>query len=121
MTLYYEKCNKNVFDYLPLSFHVSDAGSNGYKNFVENYRKQKTNRNLWIVKPGEFSNRGTGITVCKNIHEINNLVPHSSSTKTIIIQKYIERPLLYNGRKFDIRHFIMITSFFGEIKGYWYR
>jgi len=34
---------------------------------------------------------------------------------------YIDRPLLINGRKFDIRVFAMLTSTNGVLKGYLYR
>lgn len=40
---------------------------------------------------------------------------------TYIIQSYINKPLLYNGRKFDIRHFMLLTSVNGSLKAYWYR
>lgn len=40
--------------------------------------------------------------------------------RTFILQKYIEKPLLYNRRKFDIRHYIMISCINGNFKGYWY-
>ena len=40
---------------------------------------------------------------------------------TYIIQSYINRPFLYNGRKFDIRHYMLITSINGIMKVYWYR
>jgi tubulin polyglutamylase TTLL1 len=40
--------------------------------------------------------------------------------KTFIIQKYL-KPFLYNNRKFDIRHYLLITSVNGLIKGYWYK
>jgi hypothetical protein len=33
---------------------------------------------------------------------------------------YIDRPLLYNNRKFDIRHYMMISNFFGVTRAYWY-
>ena len=40
---------------------------------------------------------------------------------TYIVQSYINRPFLYNNRKFDIRHYIMLTSVNGQVKAYWYK
>ena len=34
-------------------------------------------KNLWIVKPGENTNRGHGITVCKSIDEVKNILEAS--------------------------------------------
>lgn len=31
-------------------------------------------RNIWIVKPGENSNQGRGITVIDEIYELNNII-----------------------------------------------
>jgi hypothetical protein len=33
---------------------------------------------------------------------------------------YIDRPMLYNNRKFDIRHYMLITNLFGITRAYWY-
>ena len=41
-------------------------------------------------------------------------------TKTFIVQLYIDRPFLYQRRKFDIRHFILITHLHGIMRGYWF-
>jgi hypothetical protein len=47
---------------------------------------------------------------------------HGDGTpKTYILQKYIERPLLYRRRKFDLRHYMMLSCAHGRMKGYWYR
>eukprot|EP00826_Nyctotherus_ovalis_P016005 TRINITY_DN14603_c0_g1_i3.p1 TRINITY_DN14603_c0_g1~~TRINITY_DN14603_c0_g1_i3.p1 ORF type:complete len:137 (-),score=19.96 TRINITY_DN14603_c0_g1_i3:171-581(-) len=39
---------------------------------------------------------------------------------TYIIQKYIEKPFLFEKRKFDIRCFALVTSINGIIKAYYY-
>ena len=39
---------------------------------------------------------------------------------TTIIQKYIEKPLLFKNRKFDIRVFLLVVSQNKRIKGYFY-
>jgi tubulin polyglutamylase TTLL1 len=33
---------------------------------------------------------------------------------------YLDRPFLYNNRKFDIRHYMMIANIFGVTRAYWY-
>jgi hypothetical protein len=36
--------------------------------------KYPLQRNIWIVKPGENTNRGNGISVCSDLNEIRQLV-----------------------------------------------
>lgn len=40
--------------------------------------------------------------------------------RTYIIQKYLEKPLLYKSRKFDIRVYAMTTTSNGNLQGYFY-
>lgn len=73
-----------------------------------------------------MTNRGNGIRYCKDLNEIKPIVKkketHPNGTlKTFLIQSYIDRPLLYKGRKFDIRHYIMISSINGKLRGYFYQ
>mgnify|MGYP000035318433 CR=1 FL=1 len=80
---------------------------------------------MWIVKPGEFSNRGNGISICYSLDDIHIRLKgrersSDGNPRTFIIQKYLEKPLLYKGRKFDIRHFLLLTCFNGIIKAFWY-
>lgn len=40
--------------------------------------------------------------------------------RTYIIQKYLEKPLLYKSRKFDIRVYAMTTTSNGNLQAYFY-
>ena len=86
----------------------------------------KKPRNIWIIKPGENSNRGNGIKMCLSLDEIKKVLKkrdryQDGTYRTYIVQAYIERPLLYFKRKFDLRHYMMITCINGIVKGYWYK
>lgn len=80
----------------------------------------KSINKLWIIKPGENTNRGKGIQVWENIKQIRDYI-NSNTRSSYIIQKYITNPLLIDGRKFDIRWFAVFTSVNGMKKGYFYQ
>ncbi|OMJ85917.1 hypothetical protein SteCoe_12694 [Stentor coeruleus] len=126
MKKYYSAIKSEIYDKIPITFNVSGENDPEYKDFIkvfnkyDSYRgKKKSFQNLWIVKPGEFTNRGQGITVCKNLSEIIAILKPAES-KSYILQKYIEKPLLINKRKFDIRCYALVTSINGVIQGYFY-
>lgn len=63
--------------------------------------------------------------MCDNLQDIKKIINSrekhpNGNVKTYIVQLYIDKPLLYNKRKFDIRCYMMITSVNGNIRGYWY-
>ena len=68
-------------------------------------------KNLWIMKP-ENENRGRGIELISNYKQLLANLAGKLKGETFIIQKYIERPLLYQGRKFDIRVLALIDNDF---------
>lgn len=136
MKIFYEKHDKDVFEFLPLTFVVSTPSDfdasflefvSQYK-ILENARKESASsfRNLWIIKPGEDSNRGRGVYVMDNLPKIRdfmkmNAFKDNGERRSFVIQKYIECPLLYKNRKFDIRVFMLVTWINGRIRGYFYK
>lgn len=90
----------SLYNFAPMAFNLP----NDYKKFVAEYSKQKKGqRNLWICKPADQS-RGRGIFLFR---ELNDLTYNCAT----VVQKYIPNPLLISGYKFDLRLYVLVTSF----------
>lgn len=53
-----------------LNEHSEEEYDSEEEKDEEEFYKVTIPKNIWIMKPGENSNRGTGIVVCKNLREI---------------------------------------------------
>ncbi|KFH10037.1 Tubulin-tyrosine ligase family protein [Toxoplasma gondii MAS] len=60
-------------------------------------------KRVWICKPKD-SSRGRGIFLTNSVEDIRY-------TDNLVVQEYIANPLLLNGRKFDLRLYVLVTSF----------
>ena len=80
------------------------------RNFVD---KKMKNDNNNIVKNNNANNNKniiyTNISQQRGCQVLKNNNPQTYQNSTIIIQKYIEKPLCYNGRKCDMRLWVMLT------------
>ena len=87
------------FNYMPRTYIMPYDKKIVEKKFL-NYTI-KTN-NLYIVKP-KVSSRGRGIHLFDN---------YKNSVKDdVLISKYISNPHLINGKKYDIRLYVLVTGF----------
>ncbi|CAD8205623.1 unnamed protein product [Paramecium pentaurelia] len=145
MRNYFKIIKEDYTKYIPITFHIQQGMTDTeYFKFIDyynkrqeeikeierkqqsEYRRDKRSKpiSLWIVKPGECTNRGNGITVCQDLQEINKILNEEQPDdrqRTYIVQQYIDNPFLYNKRKFDIRCYMLLTSQNGIFKGYWYQ
>ncbi|KAF9106301.1 Tubulin--tyrosine ligase-like protein 12 [Mortierella sp. AM989] len=75
--------------------------------FVGHYfwNKEHEHRNLWICKPWNMA-RGLQITIQE---ELAPLV-RQRDTGPKVVQEYIQTPILYEGRKFDLRYIVLLKA-----------
>ena len=63
---------------IPLTFNVKTPYNNDseFVKFTHAYKQFESQKdaNIWIIKPGENSNRGTGIQVASSLNEIKSII-----------------------------------------------
>ncbi|KAG0169165.1 hypothetical protein DFQ30_003893 [Apophysomyces sp. BC1015] len=88
--------------WLPTTYNVVSQLSECVGNYLDNEDQSKDN--LWIIKPWNFA-RGLEISISTSLPEI--IRQHDSSTPKIA-QRYLTKPCLYNGKKFDLRYIVLL-------------
>ena len=92
-----------AFTAIEASKHTSAAVAGDPSANNLNAAENSEIQNFWILKPLGMS-RGRGISLVKDLSQI----AYSVSS---VVQRYIERPLCLKGYKFDLRLYILVTSF----------
>lgn len=80
---YYRLTKRDIFTVVPLTFHIQNGTRDEeFKRFQNHYNERKRNRrpNIWIIKPGEFTNRGNGISCSSRIEQIKRIVSGCSTS-----------------------------------------
>ncbi|CAK8691773.1 unnamed protein product [Clavelina lepadiformis] len=96
-----------------------------YNLFVEEFRKNPSS--TWIMKPCGKA-RGIGIFLINKLSQIKKWSRDSRSSSFVapaakdayVISRYIDNPLLIGGKKFDLRMYVLVTSY-RPLKCYMYR
>ena len=99
---HFKKTYRVSMNFLPLTFNLPKDFTQFSIKFHEEEISNK-DHNYWIMKPIGKS-RGRGIKVIGSISELNYV-------DNIVVQKYISNPLLLDGYKFDMRIYVLVTSF----------
>ncbi|GMH79404.1 hypothetical protein TrST_g8540 [Triparma strigata] len=101
------------YDFFPVTFNLPRE----YALFVEEFKRQG---GLWIMKP-IGSAQGKGIFLFSKLSEIsewrtdyryrpgNN--KQEKEADAYVVQRYINNPYLVGGKKFDLRLYVVVTSF----------
>mmetsp|Transcript_36756 Transcript_36756/g.58921 ORF Transcript_36756/g.58921 Transcript_36756/m.58921 type:complete len:435 (-) Transcript_36756:68-1372(-) len=106
------------FDFFPQTFVLPGE----YLLYVEAFKKLG---GVWIMKPVGKS-QGKGIFLVDKLSQTaqwkhdNRFNPDGPQAETYVAQQYIHNPLLIGGRKFDIRLYVLVTSF-NPLKVHMYR
>ncbi|XP_026873723.2 probable tubulin polyglutamylase TTLL9 isoform X2 [Electrophorus electricus] len=109
-------------DFFPLTFVLPSE----YHLFVEDFKRSPGS--TWIMKPVARS-QGKGIFLFRKLKDImewkkdctrSDEQRDEAQVESYVVQSYIENPYLIHGRKFDLRVYILVTSYL-PLKAWLYR
>lgn len=97
-------------DFLPMTYTLPGD----YNLFAEEFRRNPAL--TWIMKPTDKA-RGIGIFLINKLSQVKRWSNNKSQNfsyancrDTYVISKYIDNPLLIGSKKFDLRMYVLVTS-----------
>ena len=104
----YKRYNKNYSEYMPRSYENSYDGLNRLLNETKSSDK-------FIVKKNIQAQKGLYI-----VHDISQIYNIFNDNSYVIIQELLKNPFLIDGRKINIRIYLLIKCHNGLVNGYIY-
>jgi tubulin polyglutamylase TTLL1 len=96
-----------LWDCVPITYSVP----NDYSLFQEEFKRNPGS--TWIVKPTNRS-QGKGIFLINKLTQMNRWLKEKQADEDanpFIVSRYIDKPLLIGGKKFDLRLYVLVTSY----------
>ncbi len=90
------------YDFYPKTFLLPEETAD-----LQEYMKSNPNK-TFVAKPTAGC-QGDGIILIKKFQDLPSS-PFSSALKDIVVQEYIDNPLLIDGKKFDLRMYVLISN-----------
>ncbi|KAI8910327.1 putative tubulin polyglutamylase TTLL1 [Gorgonomyces haynaldii] len=97
-------------DFLPITFMLPGD----YNLFAEEFKKSPNS--VWIMKPTDKA-RGIGIFIVNRLNQIkkwsrDNIKQwsYANCKDSYVVSRYIDNPLLIGSKKFDLRLYVLVTS-----------
>eukprot|EP00356_Strombidium_inclinatum_P012815 CAMPEP_0170492812 /NCGR_PEP_ID=MMETSP0208-20121228/12904_1 /TAXON_ID=197538 /ORGANISM="Strombidium inclinatum, Strain S3" /LENGTH=269 /DNA_ID=CAMNT_0010768627 /DNA_START=258 /DNA_END=1067 /DNA_ORIENTATION=+ len=98
-------------DVVPLTYVLPGE----YTIFVEEFKRNKST--TWIMKPTNRA-QGSGIFIVTNLKQIQKWANNNNfsnrgavNRETYVISRYIDKPLVIGQKKFDLRIYVLVTSY----------
>ncbi|EGD73485.1 tubulin-tyrosine ligase [Salpingoeca rosetta] len=80
-----------------------------YSIFVQEFRRHP--HTTWIMKPSGAA-QGRGIFLVTKLSQLKRWSKDSKAqARSYVISRYLDRPYLIGGKKFDLRLYVLVTSF----------
>nr|CAH8870672.1 unnamed protein product [Trichobilharzia regenti] len=110
-------------DFIPVTYMLPQD----YNLFAEEFKRNPSS--TWIMKPSGRA-RGVGIFLINKLSQLKRWSREGKSNfggttptcgkDSYVISKYIDNPLLIGGKKFDLRLYVLVTTF-RPLKAYIYK
>ncbi|CAM0136865.1 hypothetical protein VKS41_007450 [Umbelopsis sp. WA50703] len=93
-----------LVSWYPETYNLIDQLPAFVGDYLQRSHKVDDSENLWITKPWNYA-RGMDISIATSLPQV---IRQRETATPKITQEYIDKPLLYHDRKFDLRYIVLL-------------